>query len=173
MDCNCAVLEGGQLAGHYYMSMQPEIQIDVLMNVSHIGDISWIYCFVIHEYYYYYCVFLYSCVLGCFPGFKWPECGSENSPQSNVKIYSNFLLAFPYRWVNINTTTLVLQSGSQGSQAIFGPNIPQYFPLKLFWQYLIITIIIFIIIINARSVETPRTRGEDVIQMSRGMHYAF
>ena len=29
------------------MSMQPEIRIDVLMNVSHIGDIS--YCFVIYE----------------------------------------------------------------------------------------------------------------------------
>lgn len=48
MDCNCAVLEGGRLAGHYYMSMLPEIQIDVLMNVGHIGD-SWIYCFVIYE----------------------------------------------------------------------------------------------------------------------------
>jgi len=35
-----AVLEGGQLAGHCYMSMQPEIRIDVFMNVSHIGDIS-------------------------------------------------------------------------------------------------------------------------------------
>ena len=57
------------------------------------------------------------------------------------------------------TTVVLLQSGSPGGLAIFGPNIPQYFPLKLFWQYFII-----IIIINTRSVGTPRTRGKDLVQ---------
>ena len=128
---------------------------------SHWGHkLNLLFCYLLMYYYYYhYCVFLYSYVLGCLPGFKWPERESENSPQSNVKICSNFLLAFPHWWVNMNKTTVVpLQSGSPGDLTILGPNILQYFQLKLFWKYFII------IIINTTSVGTPRTRWEDIVQ---------
>lgn len=130
---------------------------------SHWGhSLKLLFCYLWIYYYYYYCVFLYSCVLGCFWGFKQPECGSEHSLQSNVKIYSNFLLAFPHRWVNLNTTTVVpLQSGSPSGLAILGPNILQYFRLKLFWQCFIIVVVV---IIATRSVGTPRTRWEDIVQ---------
>lgn len=111
-------------------------------------------------YYYYYCVFLYSCVLGCFPRFKWPECGSENSPQY-VNICSNFLLALPHRWVNVNTTTVVpLQSGSPGGLAVLG----QIYRSISHWNYYSRTSFLLFLLLTTISVGSPRTRWEDIFQ---------